>query len=53
VTCIFFIAVVFGPIAAFCGFSLLRSLIRYVWEELPGLRGDDIIGGQYFRIITS
>jgi len=33
VTCIFFIAVVFGPIAAFCGFSLLK-LIRYVWEEL-------------------
>jgi aerobic C4-dicarboxylate transport protein len=33
VTCIFFIAVVFGPIAAFCGFSLLK-LIRYIWEEL-------------------
>ena len=32
-TCIFFIAVVFGPIAAFCGFSLLK-LIRYIWEEL-------------------
>jgi aerobic C4-dicarboxylate transport protein len=25
--------VVFGPIAAFCGFSLLK-LIRYIWEEL-------------------
>ena len=33
VTCIFFIVVVFGPIAAFCGFSLLK-LIRYIWEEL-------------------
>jgi aerobic C4-dicarboxylate transport protein len=33
VTCMFFIAVVFGPIAAFCGFSLLK-LIRYIWEEL-------------------
>ncbi len=33
VTCIFFIAVVFGPIAAFCGVSLLK-LIRYIWEEL-------------------
>jgi aerobic C4-dicarboxylate transport protein len=33
VTCIFFIAVVFGPIAAFCEFSLLK-LIRYIWEEL-------------------
>ncbi len=33
VTCIFFIAVVFGPIAAFCGFRLLK-LIRYIWEEL-------------------
>jgi aerobic C4-dicarboxylate transport protein len=33
VTCIFFIAVVFGPIAAFCGFSLLK-LIRYIWEDL-------------------
>ena len=33
VTCIFFIAVVFGPIAAFCGFSLLK-LIRYILEEL-------------------
>jgi aerobic C4-dicarboxylate transport protein len=33
VTCIFFIAVVFGPITACCGFSLLK-LIRYIWEEL-------------------
>jgi aerobic C4-dicarboxylate transport protein len=33
VTCIFFIAVVFGPIAAFCGVSLLK-LIRYISEEL-------------------
>jgi aerobic C4-dicarboxylate transport protein len=33
VTCIFFIAVVFGPIAAFCGFSLFK-LIRYIREEL-------------------
>jgi aerobic C4-dicarboxylate transport protein len=33
VTCLFFIAVVFGPIAAFCGISLLK-LIRYIWEEL-------------------
>jgi aerobic C4-dicarboxylate transport protein len=33
VICIFFIVVVFGPIAAFCGFSLLK-LIRYIWEEL-------------------
>ena len=33
VTCIFFIVVVFCPIAAFCGFSLLK-LIRYIWEEL-------------------
>jgi aerobic C4-dicarboxylate transport protein len=33
VTCVFFIAVVFGPIAAFCGISLLK-LIRYIWEEL-------------------
>jgi aerobic C4-dicarboxylate transport protein len=32
-TCIVFIAVVFGPIAALSGFSLLR-LIRYIWEEL-------------------
>jgi aerobic C4-dicarboxylate transport protein len=32
-TCIFFIAVVFGPIAAFCGFSLFK-LIRYIREEL-------------------
>jgi aerobic C4-dicarboxylate transport protein len=33
VTCIFFIVVVFGPIAALSGFSLLK-LIRYIWEEL-------------------
>src|ERR1700730_12975609 len=32
-TCIFFIVVVFGPIAAFCGFSLFK-LIRYIREEL-------------------
>lgn len=32
-TCIFFIVVVFGPIAAFCGVSLLK-LVRYIWEEL-------------------
>jgi len=33
VTCIVFIAIVLGPVAAFCGFNLLR-LIRYIWEEL-------------------
>jgi aerobic C4-dicarboxylate transport protein len=33
VTCIFFIVVVFGPIAAMCGFSLFK-LIRYIKEEL-------------------
>jgi aerobic C4-dicarboxylate transport protein len=33
VTCIFFIVVVFGPIAAYCGFSLFK-LIRYIREEL-------------------
>jgi aerobic C4-dicarboxylate transport protein len=33
VTCIFFIVVVFGPIAALCGVSLLK-LVRYIWEEL-------------------
>jgi aerobic C4-dicarboxylate transport protein len=33
VTCLFFIAVVFGPITAFCGISLLK-LVRYIWEEL-------------------
>jgi aerobic C4-dicarboxylate transport protein len=33
VTCLFFVLVVFGPIAAFCGTSLLK-LIRYIWEEL-------------------
>jgi aerobic C4-dicarboxylate transport protein len=32
-TCIFFIVVIFGPIAAFCGFSLFK-LIRYIREEL-------------------
>jgi aerobic C4-dicarboxylate transport protein len=32
-TCIFFIVVVFGPIAAYCGFSLFK-LIRYIREEL-------------------
>jgi aerobic C4-dicarboxylate transport protein len=32
-TCIFFIVVVFGPIAAFCGFNLFK-LIRYIREEL-------------------
>jgi len=33
VTCLFFIVVVFGPIAALCGISLLK-LVRYIWEEL-------------------
>ncbi len=33
VTCIVFIVIVFGPMAAYCGFSLLK-LIRYIWEEL-------------------
>jgi aerobic C4-dicarboxylate transport protein len=33
VTCIIFIAIVLGPVAAFCGFNLLK-LIRYLWEEL-------------------
>jgi len=33
VTCLFFVAVVFGPIAALCGISLLK-LVRYIWEEL-------------------
>jgi aerobic C4-dicarboxylate transport protein len=32
-TCIFFIVVVFGPVAAYCGFSLFK-LIRYIREEL-------------------
>ena len=32
-TCIVFIVVVFGPIAALCGFSLFK-LIRYIREEL-------------------
>ncbi len=33
VTCILFVVVVFGPITAFCGISLLK-LVRYIWEEL-------------------
>lgn len=33
VTCIIFILLVLGPVAAFCGFNLLK-LIRYIWEEL-------------------
>lgn len=33
VTCIIFIAVVMGPVAAFCGVNLLK-LILYIWEEL-------------------
>jgi aerobic C4-dicarboxylate transport protein len=33
VTCLFFIVVVFGPIAAYCGISLFK-LVRYIWEEL-------------------
>jgi aerobic C4-dicarboxylate transport protein len=33
VTCVFFIVVVFGPIAACCGFSLFK-LIRYIRDEL-------------------
>jgi aerobic C4-dicarboxylate transport protein len=33
VTCIIFIAVVLGPIAAFCGFSLWK-LIRYIRDEI-------------------
>jgi aerobic C4-dicarboxylate transport protein len=32
-TCVIFIAVVLGPIAWACGFSLWK-LIRYLWEEL-------------------
>jgi aerobic C4-dicarboxylate transport protein len=32
-TCIIFIAIGFGPVARFCGFSLLK-LIRYIKEEL-------------------
>ena len=32
-TCVVFIVVVFGPIAAFCGFSLFK-LIRYIRDEL-------------------
>jgi aerobic C4-dicarboxylate transport protein len=33
VTCVLFIALVIGPIAAICGFSLLK-LIRYIRDEL-------------------
>ena len=33
VTCLIFIAIVLGPIAAFCGFSLWK-LIRYIRDEL-------------------
>lgn len=33
VTCIFFIAVVLGPVAALCGYSLLK-LIRYIRDEI-------------------
>ena len=32
-TCIIFIVVALGPVARFCGFSLLK-LIRYIWGEL-------------------
>jgi aerobic C4-dicarboxylate transport protein len=32
-TCVIFIAIAFGPVARFCGFSLLK-LIRYIKEEL-------------------
>jgi aerobic C4-dicarboxylate transport protein len=32
-TCVIFIAIGFGPVARFCGFSLLK-LIRYIKEEL-------------------
>jgi aerobic C4-dicarboxylate transport protein len=33
VTCLVFVFGVLGPIAYFCGFSLLK-LLRYIWEEL-------------------
>jgi aerobic C4-dicarboxylate transport protein len=33
VTCLIFIFGVLGPVAAFCGFNLLK-LIRYLWEEI-------------------
>jgi aerobic C4-dicarboxylate transport protein len=33
VTCLIFVFGVLGPIAYFCGFSLLK-LLRYIWEEL-------------------
>ena len=32
-TCVIFVIVAFGPVAWFCGFSLIK-LIRYIWEEL-------------------
>lgn len=32
-TCVVFIIMVFGPVAAFCGFSLFK-LVRYIREEL-------------------
>jgi aerobic C4-dicarboxylate transport protein len=32
-TCVIFIAIALGPVARFCGFSLIK-LIRYIWEEL-------------------
>jgi aerobic C4-dicarboxylate transport protein len=32
-TCVVFIIVALGPVARFCGFSLLK-LIRYIWGEL-------------------
>jgi aerobic C4-dicarboxylate transport protein len=33
VTCLIFILFVLGPVAALCGFNLLK-LIRYLWEEI-------------------
>jgi aerobic C4-dicarboxylate transport protein len=32
-TCLVFIAIALGPVARWCGFSLIK-LIRYIWEEL-------------------
>lgn len=32
-TCIIFIVVALGPVARYCGISLLK-LVRYIWEEL-------------------
>ena len=32
-TCVIFVIVAFGPVAPFCGISLIK-LIRYIWEEL-------------------